>query len=441
MTNLANLTTKLYDLEDHLNSEKANSYVYNAFLGKKNDISENLTDNISKYNLSELIDFRKVVFEKNISLNIKKKVPLISKFKFQKLGEICDVRDGTHDSPKFVQQGYPLVTSKNITSGKLDLNGVKYISEKDYNEINKRSLVEKGDIIYAMIGTVGSPVIIDIEPNFAIKNVALFKFRDNKILLNKYLKEVLEYETVQSQIDYELKGSNRSFVSLTILRNLQIPLPTIIEQKLIIKEIESLEKEQIALNDKIAKLKSIISSKYEVVKSNAIKSVRLNDKSQFSVSIGKRVLKSEVTKGIGIPIYSANVFVPFGQIDKKLITDFSFPSILWGIDGDWMVNVIPENKPFYPTDHCGVLQIKNKQISPYYLALALEQIGIEKRFSRTFRASSGRIKEIRIDLPEENHLELFNKEVVEIYAQITEIETELASMSMKKKQILKKHIE
>ena len=435
------LTTKLYDLEDHLNSEKANSYVYNAFLGKKNDISENLTDNISKYNLSELIDFRKVVFEKNISLNIKKKVPLISKFKFQKLGEICDVRDGTHDSPKFVQQGYPLVTSKNITSGKLDLNGVKYISEKDYNEINKRSLVEKGDIIYAMIGTVGSPVIIDIEPNFAIKNVALFKFRDNKILLNKYLKEVLEYETVQSQIDYELKGSNRSFVSLTILRNLQIPLPTIIEQKLIIKEIESLEKEQIALNDKIAKLKSIISSKYEVVKSNAIKSVRLNDKSQFSVSIGKRVLKSEVTKGIGIPIYSANVFVPFGQIDKKLITDFSFPSILWGIDGDWMVNVIPENKPFYPTDHCGVLQIKNKQISPYYLALALEQIGIEKRFSRTFRASSGRIKEIRIDLPEENHLELFNKEVVEIYAQITEIETELASMSMKKKQILKKHIE
>ena len=167
------------------------------------------------------------------------------------------MRDGTHDSPKFVQQGYPLVTSKNITSGKLDLNGVKYISEKDYNEINKRSLVEKGDIIYAMIGTVGSPVIIDIEPNFAIKNVALFKFRDNKILLNKYLKEVLEYETVQSQIDYELKGSNRSFVSLTILRNLQIPLPTIIEQKLIIKEIESLEKEQIALNDKIAKLKSI----------------------------------------------------------------------------------------------------------------------------------------------------------------------------------------
>lgn len=435
------LTTKLYDLEDHLNTEKANSYVYNAFLGKKNDVSENLADNISKYNLSELIDFKKVVFEKNISLNIKKKVPLISKFKFQKLGEICDVRDGTHDSPKFVQHGYPLVTSKNITSGKLDLDGVKYISEKDYNEINKRSLVEKGDIIYAMIGTVGSPVIIDIEPNFAIKNVALFKFKDNKILLNKYLKEVLEYETVQSQIDYELKGSNRSFVSLTILRNLQIPLPTFIEQKLIINEIESLEKEQIALNDNISKLKSIISSKYELVKSNAIKSVRLNDKSQFSVSIGKRVLKSEVKKGIGIPIYSANVFVPFGQIDKKIITDFSFPSILWGIDGDWMVNVIPENKPFYPTDHCGVLQIKNKKISPYYLALALEQIGIEKRFSRTFRASSGRIKEIRIDLPEENILELFNKEVVEIYTQITEIETELALMSMKKKQILRKHLE
>lgn len=81
---------------------------------------------------------------------------------------------------------------------------------------------------------------------------------------------------------------------------------------------------------------------------------RLSDKNYFDLSIGNRVLSDEVVENGSIPIYSANVFEEFGKIDKQNITDFSMPSILWGIDGDWMVNILPANKPFYPTDHCGV---------------------------------------------------------------------------------------
>ncbi len=184
--------TKLYDDDNPLNGEKANSYVYRAFLGEQKGISESLQNNLSTFDLAELIDFKKLSFEKSISVNVKKKLELKSKYPFKKLGEICDVRDGTHDSPKFVQQGFPLVTSKNITSGTLDLSEVKFISQKDYDEINKRSLVEKGDVLFAMIGTVGSPVLVDIKPNFAIKNVALFKLQKNEFLESKFLKEVLD---------------------------------------------------------------------------------------------------------------------------------------------------------------------------------------------------------------------------------------------------------
>ena len=101
-----------------------------------------------------------------------------------KLGDICDVRDGTHDSPSYVDTGYPLVTSKNIVDGKLDLSVVNYITRDDYNKINERSKVDDGDIIMTMIGTIGNPYLVNGFTDFAIKNVALIKFNDKKIKLH-----------------------------------------------------------------------------------------------------------------------------------------------------------------------------------------------------------------------------------------------------------------
>lgn len=126
---------------------------------------------------------------------------------------------------------------------------------------------------------------------------------------------------------------------------------------------------------------------------------RLSDKNYFDLSIGNRVLSDEVVENGDIPIYSANVYEEFGRIDKRNISDFSMPSIIWGIDGDWMVNIIPANKPFYPTDHCGVLRIKTDDIVPKYMALALQVEGEFERFSRSNRASTQRISNLTIQVP------------------------------------------
>ena len=130
-----------------------------------------------------------------------------------------------------------------------------------------------------------------------------------------------------------------------------------------------------------------------------ITNYRLSDKNYFDLSIGNRVLSDEVVENGTIPIYSANVFEEFGRIDKQNIKDFSVPSILWGIDGDWMVNIIPADKPFYPTDHCGVLRIKTDDILPKYMALALQVEGEFERFCRSNRASTQRISNLIIQVP------------------------------------------
>ncbi|MEZ4725000.1 MAG: hypothetical protein R2863_10140 [Candidatus Kapaibacterium sp.] len=117
-----------------------------------------------------------------------------------------------------MDKGYPLITSKNITNNTLDFSNSKLISKSDFDNINKRSKVDNGDILYAMIGTIGFPVLIETDKEFAIKNVALFKFKGNKVLLNKFLRELLNFEIIQNQIDFETKGSSRKFVSLSIFR-------------------------------------------------------------------------------------------------------------------------------------------------------------------------------------------------------------------------------
>lgn len=154
---------------------------------------------------------------------------------------------------------------------------------------------------------------------------------------------------------------------------------------------------------------------------------RLSDKNFFDLNIGNRVLSNEVNENGSTPIYSANVFEEFGRIDKQNITDFSMPSIIWGIDGDWMVNIIPANKPFYPTDHCGVLHIKTDDIVPKYMALALQVEGEYERFSRSNRASTQRISNLIIQVPSVtdqqkivDEIEAIDKQIAAEQAIITE---------------------
>ena len=157
------------------------------------------------------------------------------------LGDAYDVRDGTHDSPRYQKEGYALVTSKNLKRDLLNFDKIKYISEKDYQKINERSKVDKGDILFAMIGTIGNPVVVEVEPNFAIKNVALFKIPKEQ---NAYfLKYFLDSKFVIDKMMSEAKGTTQKFVGLGYLRSFKIKLPPLLEQKVIVKKLESLSLE------------------------------------------------------------------------------------------------------------------------------------------------------------------------------------------------------
>jgi type I restriction enzyme S subunit len=144
--------------------------------------------------------------------------------------DCMDVRDGTHDSPKYIPEGYPLVTSKNLVNGKIDFSTCTFISKEDHDSISKRSAVDDGDILYAMIGTIGNPVVVEKCCEFSIKNVALFKF-NNEDIFNRYIYHFLNSDLTKRQFDSSSRGGTQKFVSLTNIRELKIPLPPLAEQQ------------------------------------------------------------------------------------------------------------------------------------------------------------------------------------------------------------------
>ena len=141
-----------------------------------------------------------------------------------KIKLLLKVKDGTHDTPDFVDKGegtVPLITSKNIIDGEIDFLNAKHISREDYININRRSDVGKNDIIMPMIGTIGNPVIVKTDKEFSIKNVALFKTSYNE-LLAKFIYYTLQSNLIKIQFDLLNRGGVQAFVSLDVLRNLLV---------------------------------------------------------------------------------------------------------------------------------------------------------------------------------------------------------------------------
>ena len=179
------------------------------------------------------------------------------------LSTICDVRDGTHDSPKYVEFGYPLITSKNVINGTISFDNVNFISEDDLNAINVRSRVDDGDIIMPMIGTIGNPVIVHKSREFAIKNVALIKFSKSDLVINIYLQKLLDSDIYNHFVKEQNRGGTQKFVSLKAIRQFPIPLPPLSLQQSFAEKIEAIEKQKALIKQSITEVETLFNSRMD----------------------------------------------------------------------------------------------------------------------------------------------------------------------------------
>ena len=149
---------------------------------------------------------------------LKREVPV--GWEVKKINDIVEVKDGTHDSPKSVENGFKLITSKHLKPEGLDFESANHISEEDYVNINKRSKVDTGDILFSMIGNIGTVYKVEERKiDFAIKNVALYKTSD-KLDIKNYVYMYLCGHDMKKYIANVVSGSIQKFIGLGSLRKM-----------------------------------------------------------------------------------------------------------------------------------------------------------------------------------------------------------------------------
>lgn len=180
------------------------------------------------------------------------------------LADVCHkITDGVHLKPQYREMGVPFVSVKDITTGKLRFDNVKYVSEEDHRVHIKACHPEFGDVLLTKVGaTYGRPALVDTDRPFSLYvSVALLK--PNRTLLDPvFLKEVLASEELKRQADRSIKGAGVPDLHLVEIRKFRIPLPPLHVQQAFVaktKAIHALEdKLQSAANEKTDLFKSLV---------------------------------------------------------------------------------------------------------------------------------------------------------------------------------------
>lgn len=158
----------------------------------------------------------------------------------KKLQDICEkITDGTHQTPTYFDEGVIFLSSRNVTSGKVDWERIKYINQEQHIEMSRRVSPRVGDILLAKNGTTGVAAIVDKDVIFDIY-VSLALLRVKTEVLPEFLLYFVNSPNAKSQFNKRLKGVGVPNLHLQEIREVEINFPKSLDvQKKLISDIET----------------------------------------------------------------------------------------------------------------------------------------------------------------------------------------------------------
>lgn len=405
------INTCLFNPVDYNDINKINYLIRQNFQGRELNIPSSLDTFVNTSMLTDLVDFRTTSFNKCLRTTGNVNVEYNSKYPSIKLNDMCLEITAGGDKPVVFSKEQTPKCKVPVFSNGVTNNGL-------FGYTDTPMIIQPCVTISAR-GTLGYCVFHD-GPFVPIVRLIVC------VPTSKYMPQYIKY--IMEGIDVVNEGATTPQLSVPKVRQYKLPNAPIDVQKKIVSECSKAEEQYQKCIDNISRLKDDMDSVLADSYSKSTTDLRLDNEQVFNLSIGRRVLKSELKKDGAYEVFSANVFEPFGRTDSSLLSDFSKPSVLWGIDGDWMVNYLHADRPFHPTDHCGVIKVLDENvILPKYLVYPLLKAGEHERFSRANRASTERIKALTIRVPSID----IQKETV---SKVTEIENEINTLKQKMKE-------
>ncbi len=156
-----------------------------------------------------------------------------------KLGDVAEIIDSLHKTPKeYFTTGYPMVRVTDVKRGKLNLSQTLKVNKETFEEFSKKYKPKKDDIIFTRVGSYGNTCIVGDDINFCLgQNTVFIIPRENA----KFLYYFFNSPDAKVQIEASVSGSTQPTVSLKSIREYDISLPPLKEQKAIAEILSSLD--------------------------------------------------------------------------------------------------------------------------------------------------------------------------------------------------------
>lgn len=436
--------TQLFDADIFDNPTKASTYIYKAFAGDYDfPIDEAMQNNVSRHDLVDMLTFDRVEFEKNISLSVKKKVKIESKWEIIRVADICEIGRGRVINKKEIEENFgefPVFSSQTSNDGIFGFLNT-YDFEGEY-------VTWTTDGIYA-----GS--VFYRNGKFNCTNVCgTLKSKSEKINM-QFLSLFLPLYTP----DYVVKVANPKLMN-NVMAGIQIPLPTIDIQQKIVSEIEVLEAKEKKAKEEV---NYFIQTKNEIIEKLFSQNKYTEISHIAKVLGGKRIPKGlsfspnkteypylRVSDFKNGTIDSSNLkYIEedvFKQISNYTISKEDIYISIAGTIG--LVGLIPDHLDGKSlTENAGkIVIIERNLISKEFLYYCLTSENLQKQIEDNKRAvgvpklALKRIETLKIPLPPLSEQQKIVSEIEKIEEQIKALETEIAEIPKLKEAVLKKYL-
>ena len=157
------------------------------------------------------------------------------------------ITDGTHKTPTYLDDGVVFISAKNIVDGRIDFKDVKHISQSEYDEIQRRCNLERGDLLLTKSGSLGTVAMVETDEKLGLfESLAVIKYRRD-LVEGKYLSSAIMSPGVQRQFSSGTKGVAIKHLHLNVISKIEVPLPPLALQREFAAFVAEVDKSKFAV--------------------------------------------------------------------------------------------------------------------------------------------------------------------------------------------------
>lgn len=421
------IETPLFDPHNLFNEEKINTLIRKNYLGENVEVPEEIGEYVDSYLLEDMLDFKRVNFDKAI-----KTTPILVYPKIE-----C--KEGTSTEKLSVVAPYvttsikmsSISVSDYISTENMLQNRAGVVAYKDVPNIDSITAFKKGDILVSNIRPYLKKIWMADRDGGCSKDVLVFRNSKPKEVLNDYLKVIMSTDTFFDYMMVGKKGVKMPRGDKKIIPNFDIPIPSPDIQKKIVDECKKVDEECKKAEQ------NIVNKKADMV--NLIGSVKGSSKSISSIlklSSGNALPANKMKKG-NIPVYGGNGIIGFHNVGF-----ISEETIVIGRVGEYCGSVYLTEANCWITDNALYCKEFLENVNKVYLTYALREAHLNQYANRTGQPniSQNALANVKIVMPSKTVQDDCAIQLLEIQKEIDTLQLKVASCTKVKQDILDKYL-